>query len=122
MQEGENIINNISVYKYDLPHGRIRSSIFRIGKVAWLTDINLITDDVINNLEGLDYLFLDCLMYNKYPSHLSVEEAFYYAKLIRAKNTYLIHMTHILNYNVLSKQCPNNVYVAYDGLRLFSSL
>lgn len=116
------LINNILVYKYDLPHGKIQTAIFKVGKIAWLTDINLITSEVISNLQGLDYLFIDCLMYNKYPSHLSVEQAFEYAKIINSKNTYLIHLTHHLDYNVLSKQCPKNVYVAYDGLKLFSSL
>lgn len=122
LKDGENIINNISVFKYDLPHGKIKSSAFKIGKIAWLTDINFITDEVIANLQDLDFLFLDCLMYDKYPSHLSVDESFHYAKILGAKNTYLIHLTHILDYNLLSKKCPKNVYVAYDGLKLFSSL
>ena len=37
---------------------------------------------------------------------------------INAKKTYLIHMTHNLEYDSLKKMLPEGVYVGYDGLKL----
>jgi phosphoribosyl 1,2-cyclic phosphate phosphodiesterase len=49
-----------------------------------------------------------------------LEQSLYYAGLIQADSTYLIHMTHELEYTALSKQLPKNVFVGYDGLKVFA--
>jgi phosphoribosyl 1,2-cyclic phosphate phosphodiesterase len=49
---------------------------------------------------------------------MNLEQSLGYANLIQAKNTYLIHMTHELEYEVLSSQLPSSVHAAFDGLRL----
>ena len=105
---------------FDLPHGPWQTAAYRIGNVAWLTDINDVPEPVIAALQGLDYLFLDCLMDGAYPSHLSVDQAFDFARRIGAQQTYLIHMTHMLEYNALQARCPQGVAVAYDGLSVTS--
>ncbi|MBR6026926.1 MAG: MBL fold metallo-hydrolase [Neisseriaceae bacterium] len=111
----------IPVYYCDLPHGRWKSTIYRIGNVAWLTDISTVSDEAYAMLQGLDYLFIDCLMDKSYPSHLSVDDAFAYAQKIGAKQTYLIHMTHLLGFDELKARCPANIEPAYDGLRIYST-
>ena len=113
-------LNGVPLWHHGLPHGRWTTSAYRIGNIAWLTDINHISDAVITALQGLDYLFLDCLMEAAYPSHLSVAQAFDFAQRIGAKQTYFIHMTHQLEYQALSRRCPPNMAVAYDGLRISS--
>ncbi len=113
-------IAGISIYHFELPHGHWRSIAYRIGNIAWLTDVCDIDNDTIAALQGLDYLFIDCLMDVSYPSHLSVDEAFAFAARIGAKQTYLIHMTHMLGYHELNRRCPPNIAAAYDGLRVTS--
>ena len=115
-------IAGLPVQAFTVPHGRWSVSAFRIGNIAWLTDLNDISDEVIAQLQGLDYLFLDCLMEHDYPSHLSVERAFAFAQCIAAKQTYLIHMTHRLGYHELQARCPAGIAVAYDGLSVTSGL
>ncbi|MDP1898764.1 MAG: MBL fold metallo-hydrolase, partial [Sulfurimicrobium sp.] len=68
--------------------------------------------------QGLDYLLLDCLRYRPHPTHFSMEEAVAWAEKIGARETYLIHMTHELEFSELSALLPANVRPAYDGLRL----
>jgi phosphoribosyl 1,2-cyclic phosphate phosphodiesterase len=63
-------------------------------------------------------LLLDCLRYRYHPTHLSVEQAISWAEKIGARETYLIHMTHELEFSALSAQLPAGMRVAYDGLRL----
>jgi phosphoribosyl 1,2-cyclic phosphate phosphodiesterase len=69
-------------------------------------------------LQELDVLLLDCLRYKPHHTHMNLEQSLAYANLIQAKNTYLIHMTHELEYEALSNQLPSSVHVAFDGLRL----
>jgi phosphoribosyl 1,2-cyclic phosphate phosphodiesterase len=69
-------------------------------------------------LKGLDILLLDCLRYQPHFTHIHLEQSLAYASLIKARETYFIHMTHEIEYGILTQQLPQNVHVAYDGLRL----
>jgi len=63
-------------------------------------------------------LLLDCLRYKPHHTHINLEQSLAYASLIKATDTYLIHMTHEMEYEALSGQLPPSVHVGYDGLRL----
>jgi len=99
-------------------HGRDIIYGYRIGKMAYLTDVSDIPQASIEVLQGLDILLLDCLRYKPHYTHINLEQSIAYATLIGARVTYLIHMTHELEYCELSSKLPENVRVAYDGLRL----
>lgn len=87
-------IDQVPVWHFGVPHGRWTTSAYRIGNIAWFTDLNDISDDIIDRLHGLDYLFLDCLMDAAYPSHLSTAQAFDFARCIGAKHTFFLHLNH----------------------------
>lgn len=91
---------------------------YRIGNMAYLTDASEIPDSSLDQLKDLDVLMLDCLRYNPHHTHINVEQSIAYASHIKARNTYLIHMTHDLDYEKLSAELPANIHVAYDGLKL----
>ncbi|MFH4354409.1 MAG: MBL fold metallo-hydrolase [Neisseriaceae bacterium] len=119
LKQGINDVLGIKVVLFELAHGQWSTACYRIGNMAWMTDISTIPDQVIHiYLKNLDYLFLSCLSQKKVSSHLSVEEAFFYAKKIKARQTYFIHMSHQIDYESLVKICPPNTTAAYDGLRV----
>jgi phosphoribosyl 1,2-cyclic phosphate phosphodiesterase len=99
-------------------HGRSDILGYRIGDVAYITDVSEIPETSLMLLQGLDVLLLDCLRYEPHHTHMNLEQSLANANLIRAQNTYLIHMTHELEYEDLSNQLPPSVHVAFDGLRL----
>lgn len=102
-----------------LKHGNSNIYGYRIGNIAYLTDVSSIPDSSLDLLQGLKLLLLDCLRYKEHYTHINFEQSLYYAGLIKAESTYLIHMTHELEFASLSKQLPSNIYVGYDGLKLF---
>ncbi|MCE9633514.1 MAG: MBL fold metallo-hydrolase [Methylophilales bacterium] len=99
-------------------HGRLQILGFRIRNFAYLTDVSEIPEESLALLQGLDVLLLDCLRHKPHPTHISVEQSLSYARQIAAKTTYLIHMTHDLEYETLQASLPQGVHVGYDGLRL----
>lgn len=101
-----------------LKHGRSNIYGYRIGDIAYLTDVSEIPESSLRLLHGLKILLLDCLRHDSHPTHINLEQSLNYASLIRAKSTYMIHMTHELEYHTLSAQLPENVYVGYDGLKI----
>jgi phosphoribosyl 1,2-cyclic phosphate phosphodiesterase len=86
--------------------------------MAYITDASEIPEASLALLQGLDVLLLDCLRYKPHHTHLNLEQSLAYASHIKAKDTYLIHMTHEMEYESLTGQLPPSIHVAYDGLRL----
>lgn len=99
-------------------HGKYEILGYRIGNMAYLTDVSDISPASLDRLQGLDMLLLDCLRYRFHPTHLNVEQAITWAEKIGARETFLVHMTHELEFSALSARLPTGIYAAYDGLRL----
>ncbi|MBM3116977.1 MBL fold metallo-hydrolase [Jeongeupia naejangsanensis] len=112
--------NGVTVVPIPLLHGKWPILGFRIGDVAYLTDVSDIPESSLPLLEGLDVLLLDCLRNQPHPTHLSVDQALAAATRIDARQTVLIHMTHELEYHALSARLPEKVVVGYDGMTLVS--
>lgn len=101
-----------------LKHGNSDIFGYRIGDIAYLTDVSSIPESSFLLLQGLKVLLLDCLRYEAHFTHINLEQSMHYASLINAQSTYLIHMTHDMDYASLSAQLPSNVYVGYDGFKV----
>lgn len=99
-------------------HGNTDINGYRIGDLAYLTDVSAISETSLELLQGLKVLMLDCLRHNPHFTHINVEQSLAYAKQINAQATYLIHMTHELEYQTLTSQIPQNIHVGYDGLKI----
>lgn len=108
----------VDITPIPLKHGHSDILGYRIGDMAYLTDVSAIPQDSLALLDDLELLMLDCLRERPHPTHFDLEQSLAHASLINARNTYLIHMTHELEFAALSRQLPPSVHVAYDGLRL----
>jgi phosphoribosyl 1,2-cyclic phosphate phosphodiesterase len=102
-------------------HGRSHIFGYRIGNIAYLTDVSEIPDSSFALLEGLQIILLDCLRDQSHPTHVNFEQSLMYVGRIKAKQSYMIHMTHELEYASLAKRLPNSVFVGHDGLKLQTS-
>jgi phosphoribosyl 1,2-cyclic phosphate phosphodiesterase len=108
----------VTIEPIPIKHGRSDILGYRIGNMAYLTDVSEIPESSLGLLSGLEVLLLDCLRYKPHPTHINLEQSLAYASHINATNTYLIHMTHEMEYESLSQQLPVGVHMAYDGMRL----
>ncbi len=100
-----------------LRHGRFNVLGFRVGDVAYCTDVSHIPDTSLALLEGLDVLVLGALRPGKpHPSHFSIEQAVEVVGRLRPRQAYLTHTSHAVDYDAVSATLPPNVALAYDGL------
>ena len=91
---------------------------FRIGNAAYCTDVSGIPDRSWPLLEGLNVLVLDALRPGKpHPSHFCIEQALDVIERVKPRQAYLTHMSHSIDYDVISPTLPPNVALAYDGLK-----
>ena len=112
----------IDILPIRLKHGELPVLGFRIGNVAFLTDVSTIPADSKELLQGLDTLVLDALRYEPHPTHLHVDAAVRIIHQLRPRVAYLTHMSHDLEYDALSKELPDGIEPAYDGLKIALSI
>jgi phosphoribosyl 1,2-cyclic phosphate phosphodiesterase len=101
-----------------LMHGRLPILGYRIGRVAYLTDVSEIPEPSYALLADLDVLVLNALRTRPHPTHLNFEGALARAARIGATRTYLTHVSHEVSYATVSARLPPGVELAYDGMSI----
>lgn len=91
---------------------------FRIGNVAYCTDVSEIPETSWPLLEGLDTLILDALRPAPHPTHMHLELAVATAQRLQAKQTFFTHCSCHLDYAEVNRDLPPGIALGYDGLRI----
>ena len=90
---------------------------FRVGDVAYCTDVSEIPRASWPLLEGLRVLVVDALRYEPHPAHFGLNQALDVIAQFRPERAYLTHMSHEFDYETVNRQLPPHVRLAYDGLK-----
>ncbi len=105
-----------------LLHGSMPVLGFRIGNLAYCTDVSEIPESSYELLQDLDILVLDALQHKKHTTHFSLEEAVEAAQRIGARQTLFTHIAHALGHESTNAILPPSMQLAHDGLRIESPL
>jgi riboflavin kinase/FMN adenylyltransferase len=101
-----------------LKHGRGNTLGYRFGRCAYLTDHSDIPPASLEQLRGLDVLFLDALRHKPHPTHSTVERSLKYVEQLAPRRAYFTHISHDLGHVQTESLLPPHVHLAYDGLQL----
>ncbi|ADE54462.1 MBL fold metallo-hydrolase [Coraliomargarita akajimensis] len=110
-----------SVY---LPHGpmEVLGLVFTENdtgkKLAYFTDCKEVGEEARLIAEGADVVVLDGLRPEPHPSHMTIGEATQTALEMGAPVSFLTHMTYLVDHESTEAQLPENIHLAYDGLRV----
>lgn len=103
-------------------HGKLPVIGFRLGNFAYVTDAKTITPQEKEKLLGLDTLVLNALHHKPHHSHLNLEEALEWIRVLQPRQAYLTHISHRMGrYQEISKKLPEGINLAYDGLEIVIS-
>ncbi|HTC25044.1 MAG TPA: MBL fold metallo-hydrolase [Gemmatimonadales bacterium] len=97
-------------------HGHLRVFGYRIGDLAYITDVKEVPEAMRPCLRGLKVLVLNALWRRPHPTHLSIDEAVRTAQDLGAERTFLTHLTHETGHAELAASLPAGIAPAYDGL------
>jgi phosphoribosyl 1,2-cyclic phosphate phosphodiesterase len=113
-----------SIHSTLLPHGGVNTLglVFQERasgrRLAYYTDCKRVPREAVELARGCDALVLDGLRPLPHPSHLSIPEAVAIAAEIGARQTWLLHLTHLSDHAATEAGLPEGVRLAYDGLRI----
>jgi phosphoribosyl 1,2-cyclic phosphate phosphodiesterase len=86
--------------------------------VAYISDCKAIPAPVIEQIRGVRHLIVDALRYRLHPTHMNVEEALAVAAQVKPSQAWFTHLSHDLMHEELESTLPENVRIAFDGLKL----
>jgi len=109
-------VAGVPVLPLGFPHGRLTVLGFRIGGMAYVTDVKEVPAAVREQLRGLDLLVLNALRYRPHPTHLSIDDALAVVQDLKPGRAVFTHLTHETGHAELAAKLPAGVEPGYDGL------
>lgn len=107
-----------TITPFPLFHGKVPVIGYRVRDFVYATDCNVIPPESKEIMRGAKVLILDGLRHRPHKTHFTISEAAAMAAELEAENTYLIHMSHDVEYEETQRLLPPNVQLAYDGLTI----
>jgi phosphoribosyl 1,2-cyclic phosphate phosphodiesterase len=108
----------LAVVPLTVMHGRLPVTAFRIHNFAYVTDCNVLPDETLAELRGLEILVIGALRFKSHPTHMTLDEALAYIERLKPKRALLTHISHDINHAETSGHLPEGVEIAYDGLEV----
>lgn len=100
-------------------HHQLKVYGFRVGNFSYITDASYIAEEEKNKLKGSEILVINALRKSKHISHFSLNEAIEVIHEIKPAKAYITHISHFMGlHGNVEKTLPQNIFLAYDGLRL----
>lgn len=115
---GEVVFEGISLRYVSYYQAGTKVTGFRLGDLAYVSDIRYYTEEVVRNLRGVHTLVLGALRLTQSPMHFSVDEAVAFTHKVGAKRTLLTHIGHELDCERTNALLPGDVRLSFDGLEL----
>lgn len=113
-------IGNTRLMPLEIMHYKLPILGFKIGDFVYITDAKTVSDETIAKIKGVKVLVVNALQREQHVSHFNLAEAIDFAQKIGAETTYFTHISHNLGlHEVVEKELPDNIKLAYDGLTLF---
>lgn len=110
---------DISIQCIEVMHGRLPILGFRIGHLAYLTDMKSISPSELIKLKGVQYLIVTALHHTEHPTHMNLEESLHFIAQIAPKRAWLMHISHNMGLAAtINPTLPDHVQLAYDGLEI----
>jgi len=112
-------IGESTITPFEVMHHLLPITGYRIGDFTYITDAKTVSDVSFEKIKGTKILVINALQKASHISHFTVDEAMAFAEKVGAEITYLTHISHNLGqHEDVEKELPQNIRLAYDGLKL----
>ena len=105
----------IPVVTFDQAHGPIRSVGYRLGDMAYSSDVSDLDEAAIDAVRGCQLWIVDALRYTPHPTHAHLDRALEWIAAAEVERAVLTNLHIDMDYRELSALLPANVEVAHDG-------
>lgn len=111
-------IAGIRIVPFEQDHGFSTTLGFRIGDMAYSTDVVDLDETAFSVLDGVELWIVDCLRYEPHPTHSHLAKTLSWVARVKPRRAVLTHMDIPLDYATLRRDLPAGVEPGYDGLTI----
>lgn len=112
-------IEGVDFLPVEVMHYKLPVFGFRVGDFSYITDANYISDLEKEKLKNSKVLVLNALRREEHISHFTLKEAIELVKELKPERAYFTHISHQLGlHEEVEKELPDNIRLAFDGLKL----
>jgi phosphoribosyl 1,2-cyclic phosphate phosphodiesterase len=90
----------------------------RVGGFAYSTDVVMIPEESMPQLQGLDTWVVGCFQLRPHKVHANLDQVLEWVARIRPRRTVLTHMGPPMDYQRLAAMLPPGIEAGYDGMVL----
>ncbi|MDO9607154.1 MAG: MBL fold metallo-hydrolase [Brevundimonas sp.] len=105
----------IPVVTFDQGHGPIRSVGYRLGDMAYSSDVSDLDEAAIRAVAGCKIWIVDALRYTPHPTHAHLDRTLEWIAAADVERAVLTNLHIDMDYKELSAIIPANVEVGFDG-------
>ena len=109
-------VAGIPVVPFAQDHGFSTTLGFRIGAMAYSTDVTELDEAAFAAIAGIELWIVDCMRRAPHPTHSHLEKTLGWIKRVRPRRAVLTHMDQSLDYRALAAELPEGVEPGQDGL------
>ncbi len=100
-------------------HGNINVAGIICNQIAYIPDCSGFLEKDRKLLAGIEHLVIDGMWPEVIAkNHFNIEQAIEFGKEVMAKNIYLTHLSHRVDYTERHKYQTDNIQLCYDGMSL----
>lgn len=113
-------IGDIEFIPFIQDHGTCNSIGYRVGDLAYSTDVVDFSQQALETLRGIKTWIVDAAGYKmpKNMVHMTLREVYAMNEIVQAEKVYLTHLSNQMDYQTLRKELPQGFEPAYDGLEI----
>jgi phosphoribosyl 1,2-cyclic phosphate phosphodiesterase len=111
-------VAGLLVRPFEQDHGFSRTLGFRIGAMAYSTDVVELDEAAFATLAGIELWIVDCLRYEPHPTHSHLAKTLDWIARVKPRRAVLTHMDVPLDYATLRSELPPGVEPGYDGMEI----
>ncbi|MGA8379864.1 MAG: MBL fold metallo-hydrolase [Stellaceae bacterium] len=109
-------IDGIAIAPFAQDHGFSTTLGFRIGPMAYSTDVVELDDAAFAALAGVELWIVDCFRRAPHPTHSHLDKTLGWIARVGPRRAVLTHMEQSLDYRELCAELPAGVEPGQDGL------
>jgi phosphoribosyl 1,2-cyclic phosphate phosphodiesterase len=113
---GRFAIGGVSLTPFVQNHGSSKTLGFRVGSMAYSTDVTELDDAAFAALKGIELWIVDCMRRTPHPTHSHLGKTLEWIERIRPRRSVLTHMDESLDYGILRAELPAGIEPGQDGL------
>ncbi|MCB2113775.1 MAG: MBL fold metallo-hydrolase [Parvularculaceae bacterium] len=108
----------ISFTSFIQEHGPVNSLGFRIGDLAYSSDVNGLPPRSFEILEGVKTWIVDALQIEPHGTHANLETTLRWIEIVKPQRAILTNLHVTMDYRALLKILPSGVEPAFDGMEV----